>query len=59
MQGETLQGVRIRHSTMMGYIKQAMQLHEHWHVPNTKSADINYIKIMTDAVENCEEVPKN
>jgi hypothetical protein len=44
---------------MMGYIKQAMQLHEHWHVPNTKSADINYIKIMTDAVENCEEVPKN
>ena len=43
---------------MMGYIKQALQLHEHRHLPNPKSADINYIKIMTDAVKKWEEVPK-
>ena len=34
--GETRQGVRIRHSTMMSYIKQALQLHEHRHLPNLK-----------------------
>jgi hypothetical protein len=37
---------------MMGEIKQALQLHEHRHLPNPKSGDINYIKIMTNAVKN-------
>jgi hypothetical protein len=44
---------------MMGYIKQALQLHEHQHLPNPKQKDINYIKIMTDDVKKWDEVPKH
>ena len=42
----------------MGYIKQAPQLHVHRHLPSPKTADLNYIKIMTDAVKKWEAVPK-
>ncbi len=55
---ETLTGTRIQHATLMGYIKQALALHIDRGLPNPRLADIDYIKIMSNAVKKYEDVPK-
>ncbi len=50
--GETLTGVCIRHATLVGYIKQALALHTDRGLPNPKQVDLDYIKIMTNALKN-------
>ena len=42
----------------MGYIKQALALHTDRGLPNPRLADIDYIKIMSNAVKKYESVPK-
>ncbi len=42
----------------MGYIKQALALHTNRGLPNPKLVDLDYIKIMTNAVKKHEDVPK-
>ncbi len=58
MRGETLTDARIRHATLMGYIKQAIALHIDCGMPNPRLAVIDYIKIMSSAVKKYEDVPK-
>jgi len=58
IRGDTLTGIRIRHATLMGYIKQALALHTARGLPNPRLADIDYIKIMSNAVKKYESVPK-
>ena len=48
---ETLTGIRIRHATLMGYIRQALALHTDRGLPNPKLVDLDYIKIMTNTVK--------
>ena len=57
--GETLTGIRIRHATLMGYIRQSLALHSDRGLPNPKLADLDYIKIMTNAVKKYKSVPKH
>ncbi len=56
--GITLTGIRIRHTTLMGYIKQALALHTDRGRPNPKLVDLDYIKIMTNAVKKYQDIPK-
>ena len=58
IRGDTLTGIWIRHATLMGYIKQALALHTDRGLPNPRLADIDYIKIMSNAVKKYESVPK-
>ena len=51
LRGRTITGVRIRHATLLGYIKQAVTLHIDRGLPNPQHVDINYIKVMTNAVK--------
>ena len=50
--------MRIRHATLLGYIKQAVTLHTDRGLPNPQQVDINYIKVMTNAIKKYETVPK-
>jgi hypothetical protein len=50
--GRTITGVRIRHATLLGYIKQAIALHTDHGLPNPHQVDINYIKVMTMLLKN-------
>ncbi len=43
----------------MGYIRQALALHTDRGLPNPKLADLDYIKIMTNAVKKYKSVPKH
>jgi hypothetical protein len=43
---------------LLGYIKQAIALHTDHGLPNQHHVDINYIKVMTNAVKKYETVPK-
>ena len=43
---------------LQGYIKQALHLHTDRGMINPGLADINYIKIMTNAIRKYESVPK-
>jgi hypothetical protein len=54
----TITGVRIRHATLLGCIKQAVALHTDRGLPNPHHVDINYIKVMTNSVKKYESVPK-
>jgi hypothetical protein len=38
--------------------KTGLTQHEDWGLPCPQRADINYIKIMTDAIHKCESVPE-
>jgi hypothetical protein len=44
--------------TLPGYIKQAIALHTNRGLPNPHQVDINYIKVMTNAIKKYETVPK-
>lgn len=57
IQGKTIKGIRIRHATLQGYVSQALSLHTDCGLTNPNLADINYIKIMTNAVKKYETVP--
>jgi hypothetical protein len=57
IQGKTIKGIRIRHATLQGYVSQALSLHTDRGLTNPNLADINYIKIMTNAVKKYETVP--
>ena len=57
IQGETIKGLRLRHATLMGYIRCALQLHRDRNLPNPLGAPVNYISLMTDAVRKWELVP--
>ena len=57
--GHTITGMRIRHATLLGYIKQAVALHTDRGLPNLHQVDIYYIKVMTNAVKKYETVPKH
>jgi hypothetical protein len=56
--GRTITGVCIRHVMLLGYIKQAVALHTDCGLPNPHQVDINYIKIMTNAVKKYKTGPK-
>jgi hypothetical protein len=56
--GETLLGRNICYATLKGYIKQAIECHKCRQLPSPELADINYVKIITDAVKKYEQVPK-
>ncbi len=58
IRGDTLTGVRIRPTTLMGYIRQALALHIDRSLPTPRLADVDYIKIMSNAVKKYESVPK-
>ena len=58
IRGQTITCARIRHATLLGYIKQSVSLHTDRGLPNPHQADIDYIKIMTNAVKKFETVPK-
>ena len=58
IQGDTIIGVCIHHTMVMGYIKQATSLHEDCGLAHRKLVDLGYIKIMTDTVKKFETVPK-
>ena len=58
MHGETLTGARIQHATLMGYIKQELALHINRVLPNPRLTDLDYIKIMSNAVKKFVDVPK-
>ena len=58
IRGHTITGMRIRHSMLQGYVKQALRLHTDRGMINPRLADVNYIKIMTNAVRKYESVPK-
>lgn len=55
--GETLLGRNIRYATLKGYIKQAIECHKCRQLPSPELADINYVKIITNAVKKYEKVP--
>lgn len=55
--GETLLGKRIRYAALKGYIKQAIDIHLNRKLPSPALADMNYIKIITEAVRKYERVP--
>jgi hypothetical protein len=57
IQGKNIKGLRLRHATLMGYVRRALQLHKDRQLPPPTSAPINYISIMTDAVRKWELVP--
>jgi hypothetical protein len=44
--------------TLLGYIKQAIALHTNRGLLNLQQVDINYIKVMTNAIKKYETVPK-
>jgi len=50
--------VIIRHMTLQSYVNQALSLHANRGLPSPHLADINYIKIMTNAIKKYETVPK-
>ena len=56
--GKMLTGICIQHTTLLGYIKQALSLHASCGLPHPKLADFNYIKIMSNTVKKYEDVPK-
>ena len=56
--GKMLTGIRIQHTTLLGYIKQALSLHANCGLPNPRLADLDYIKIMSNAVKKYKDVPK-
>jgi hypothetical protein len=58
IRGCTITGVRIRHATLLGYIKQAIALHTNRGLPNPHQVDINYIEVMTNAIKKYESGPK-
>ena len=43
---------------LQGYIKQVIPLHTDRRLPSPNLADINYIKIMTNAVKKFKNIPK-
>ena len=43
IKGETIKGLRLQHTTLMGYIRRAFQLHTDRQLPNPSGAHINYI----------------
>ena len=51
-------GVRKWHTTLLGYIKQTVALHTDCGLPSPKLANLDYIKIMTNAVKKYKDVPK-
>jgi hypothetical protein len=51
IRGRTITGVRISHPTLLGYIKQAVALHTDHGLSNPHQVNINYIKVMTNAVK--------
>ena len=58
IRGQTITGVRIRYATLHGYIRQAPSLHTDRGLPSPHGADVNYVKIMTNAVKKYKTVPK-
>jgi hypothetical protein len=58
IRGRTITGIRIRHATLLRYIKQAIALHTNRELPNPHQVDLNYIKVMTNAVKKYKTVPK-
>ena len=44
---------------LLGYIKQALSLHTGHGLPNSRLADLDYIKIISSTVKKYEDVPKH
>jgi hypothetical protein len=59
IRGNTITGIRIRHATLQGYVSQALSLHIDRGLTSPSLADINYIKIMTNAVNKYKTVPNH
>lgn len=57
VEGETIQTKKVRYSTLMGYIGQAVELHTQRNLPSPRSADIDFVRIITEAVRKYEKVP--
>jgi hypothetical protein len=51
IRSRTTTGLQIQHATLLGYIKQAAVLHTDHGLPNLHHVDINYIKVMTNAIK--------
>ncbi|KAL3790760.1 hypothetical protein HJC23_010039 [Cyclotella cryptica] len=57
IQGKNNKGLWLRHATLMGYVCRVLQLHKDRQLLPPTSAPINYISIMTDAVQKWALLP--
>ena len=57
IRGETLLARKVRHRTLRHYVKAACKLHTDREMPSPRSANIDYIKTVLDAVGKYERVP--
>ena len=55
--GETIRYIPIRYATLKGYIAQALECHTQRKLISPKEAEIDYIKIITSAVQKYEKMP--
>ena len=58
IRGNMITGVQIQHMMLQGYIEQGLCFHTNCGFPNPSVADLNYIKITTNAVKKYKTVPK-
>ena len=45
IQGENIKGLRLRHATLMSYVRRTLQLHKDRQLPPPTSVEVNYISI--------------
>ena len=55
--GATLQYKKIRYDTLRGYIRTAVKCHTDCKLPSPRTADIDYVAVILDAVRKYEKVP--
>jgi DNA-dependent RNA polymerase auxiliary subunit epsilon len=57
VQGETIRATPIRHATLKGYIAQALECHAQRKLVSPLTAEVDFIKIISNAVRKYEKVP--
>ena len=55
--GETLLCKKIRYDTLRGYIRVAVKCHTDLHLPSPRTAKVDYVGVILDAVRKYEKVP--
>jgi hypothetical protein len=59
IRGRTITGKHIWQAMLLGYFKQAVALHTDGRLPNPHQVNMNYIRVMTNAVKKYETIPKH
>jgi hypothetical protein len=57
VEGETILARKIRYATLKGYLAQVVELHTQRNLPSPRSAEMDFVKVITDAVKTYEQVP--